>query len=107
MGLLHQHPLHQTARLTGLPGDQPGADQLIGMLFDGLQAVCHQHAAGLAPAAGMDLRLHHPGIAIQLLGHRQGLFAGVGDTPLRHRNAIAAKQLFGLIFMYVHCLSSA
>jgi hypothetical protein len=54
----------------------------------------------------VDLRLDNPAIAIQFPGYRLGLLGGMGYTPVRHWNAIAAEQFFSLIFMYVHVLSS-
>ena len=55
----------------GLVRDQGRAQDALGFLLDVLDRFDDLDAAGLAAAAGVDLRLHHPDRAGQLLGRRR------------------------------------
>ena len=62
----------------------------------------HLDAAGLAAAAGVDLRLHHPDRAAQFVGALDRLVDGERRHAARHRHAEFAQHGFGLIFVDVH-----
>ena len=86
----------------GLVGDQVHADHLLGGIGHVLDGLDHLDAAALAAAAGMDLGLHDPDAAAQLLGDFFGFLRGVGDAAFGHGDAKFGEQAFGLIFVNVH-----
>src|SRR6202020_1700876 len=74
--------------------------------FEGLiRALGQLHAAGLAAAAGLHLRLHHNlGDAV---GRKGGgdlprLLGSVGDLVSQHRNAVLSEEFLSLILEQVH-----
>ena len=60
------------------------------------------HAAALAAAAGMDLRLDHPDRPAQRAGGLLGLLGRVGDLAAQHGDAVLLEQRLRLIFVDVH-----
>src|SRR6516225_6597410 len=93
---------HLAAMQPGLVRDQNGAEHplslalYLGDRFEDLDA------AGLAAAAGMDLRLHHPDRAAELVGGLFRIRRGEGCDPARYRHAEFPQYRFGLIFVDVH-----
>ncbi len=62
------------------------------------------HAAGLAAAAGLDLRLDHDGLA-DFLGDGLGALGGVGHPTRRGGHVVLGEQLFRLVFEEIHGLT--
>jgi hypothetical protein len=62
------------------------------------------HAAALATAAGVDLRLHHAAPA-ELAADRARLGRLVDHPALRRGNAEAAQDLLGLVLVDLHSTS--
>ena len=60
------------------------------------------HAAALAAAAGVDLRLHHPDRTTEFLGRRHRFIDGESRNAAGHGHAEAAQHVFGLVFVDVH-----
>ena len=58
-------------------------------------------AAGLAPAAGLDLRLHHDGGA-DPGGRGLRLLGGVGHLARQHGYAVRGEELLRLVLVQVH-----
>ena len=80
-------------------GNQPLSQQTLGCLAHLVFAGAKLDAPGLAPGAGMDLRLDRPAGATDFGGAIYGLLGTLGDTTARNRNPEAGEQLFGLIFV--------
>ena len=59
------------------------------------------HAAGLAAATGLDLRLDHDAAA-ELLGDRARFVWGGSDLAGRHRDAVLREEFLRLMFEEVH-----
>ena len=78
------------------------AEQLVGGVLDLVLVAAELDAAGLAAAAGMDLRLDHPGLAADLARAVGRLLGAVGEAAARHRHAEARENLLGLIFVNIH-----
>ncbi len=70
---LDQHALDHLARFAGLLGHQHPPEQRRGEVAHLLLGPAQLDAAGLAAAAGMDLRLDDPGVAADLAGAVAGL----------------------------------
>ena len=86
----------------GLMRDQRRAEDARGLLLHVVDGFDHLDAAGLAAAAGVDLRLHHPDRAAQLLGALDRLIDGEGRHAARHRHAEFAQHGLGLILVDIH-----
>ena len=103
---LDVEPVHLLAARAGLVRDQRRAEQprrLLSHVVDGLD---HLDAAGLAAAAGVDLRLHHPDRAAELLrGLHRLVDAERRDAP-RHRHAETSQHRLGLVLVDVHGVGS-
>ncbi len=90
---------------SGLVGDEIMAQQCPRRGGDILLGADDFDAAGLAAAAGMDLRLDHPDRPAEPPRHSDRLRGGIGDPAARHRDAEFRQQLFRLIFVDVHRIS--
>ena len=101
-GLFHPHAVDGQTLGVGLLGDQARADHLAGRIFHGIEALDELHAAGLAAAAGMHLRLDDKLVAANFLGHRAGLFGAGGKAAFRHGNAVAGEEGLRLVFVKIH-----
>ena len=99
---LDVEPVDLLAVRAGLMGDQRQAEDARGFLLHVVDGFDHLDAAGLAAAAGVDLRLHHPDRAAEFLGALDRLIDGKGRHAARHRNAEFAQDRFGLILVNVH-----
>ncbi len=80
------------------------AEDLAGDLARFLGGLGELHAARLAAAAGVHLRLDHHRAA-ELARDRLGLGGGRRDLAGRNRNAFLSQQLFRLILVNVHAFS--
>src|SRR6202000_667076 len=63
------------------------------------------HAAGLAPAAGLHLRLAdylRDAFRRERGGNFPRLLGGIGDLVFRHRNAVLGEEFLSLILEQVH-----
>src|SRR6185312_15008747 len=96
--------VHDLPGGAGLVRDEPPAQQLSGRQAHFMFAGAQLHAAGLAAGARMDLCLHDPPGAADLLGAKHGLFGRVGHAAARDRHAEVREQLLGLIFMDIHAI---
>ena len=94
--------MHFLAVRPGLVRDQRRAEQALGLALHVVDRFHHLDAAGLAAAAGMDLRLHHPDRAAELVGGLHGLVDAHGRNAARHRHAEFAQHGFRLVFVDVH-----
>ena len=93
---------HGPAFRPGLVGHQGHAQHLSGQGFHLFFRVGQLDAAAFSPAPGMDLGLDHHRISTQFSGRRHRLCHGKGRPPFRHRYLVLSKQVFCLIFMYLH-----
>ena len=99
-------------RLTSLPPgpglvrDQVHAEDLLRGLARGGRALDHLHAAALAAAAGVDLRLDDDelvvGLGDQRLRGRLGLVDAEGRASLGDRDAELLEDLLGLVLVDLH-----
>jgi hypothetical protein len=97
-----QHSFDRHRPAGRLVGDHAGAEHRLGgfaHLVDGLDQL---DAAGLAAAAGVDLRLDHPVVAADGLGGFGRLAGGTGDAPGRNGDAGLGEQLLGLVLVEIH-----
>jgi hypothetical protein len=82
------------------------AEEGLGPLLRQGRALRDLHAAGLAAAARVDLRLHDDdlvaGLRDQLLGRRARLFRAERGDALRVRHAVARVDLLALVLVDVH-----
>ena len=60
------------------------------------------HAAALAAAAGVDLRLHDPHLAAELLRRLDRLVDGERGNAARRGHAVLAEDFLALVFVDVH-----
>ncbi len=96
-----------------LDGDERLAEHLLGIGAHFLDRLGEADAAlgvgaelgelALAAAAGVDLRLHDPERSGQLLRGLDRFVDGHGRVTGGNRNAELREQLFGLIFVDIHC----
>ena len=84
------------------------AKDLLGVLLGLVARFGQLDPTALATAASVDLRLdHHHAVAgsEQLLRRGIGLLEGNGHLPVGHTDAVASKNLFGLILVNLHACS--
>ena len=106
-GALDEHAAHALALGPGLRRDERGAEHLVGDLGDLGGGVADLHAAGLAAAARVDLGLHDPALAAELLGDARRGLRGVDDLAARRGHPVPAEQRLRLVLVDVHlCLLS-
>ena len=99
---LDEHLVDGQTFRPGLVGVQTTAEHLRRRIRSRLGAVHQLDAAGLAAATGMNLGLDHPlGTADAASGIGRFSRRG-GDVTGRDRDAVARKELLGLIFVQVH-----
>jgi hypothetical protein len=70
-----------------------------------VRALGQLHAAGLAPAAGLHLRLHYhlrDAVGRERGGDLPRLLSGSGDLVFQHRNAVLGEEFLSLILEQVH-----
>src|SRR5690606_2061176 len=93
---------HLPALGPGLMGDEGHAEHLLGQLAHLLDRLGELDAAALAAAAGVDLRLDHPGRAAERTRRRLGLLGRVRHLAREHADAEVLEQRLGLVFVNVH-----
>src|SRR5262249_29702580 len=86
---------------TGLRSDEIHSEHFLGDLLGFIGSLRQFHAATLAAAAGMNLRLDHDG-STDLFSGGSRLFLAVSNLAARNPNAVARKDLLGLILVYFH-----
>ncbi len=91
--LLDIDPLDLASRRPGLVGDEVLAEQCGGRRRDLVLGSRQPDPAGLAAAAGMDLRLDHPDLAAEPTRRRNSLGRGIGDAAARRLDAEFRQQL--------------
>jgi len=85
-----------------LLGDERHADHLAGEVAHFGRGLGDLDPAGLAAAAGMDLRLHGPDRPPEGAGGRFGFFGAIGNGAARDGDTEFGHQALGLILVYVH-----
>ncbi len=98
---LHQHAAHDAARGAGLRRHQRLAQQSGCVLLGLLRSGCHADAAAFAAPAGVNLGLYYC-FAAQLFRRSACLRGTERHFALRHGDAVAGKNLLGLILVYFH-----
>ena len=78
------------------------ANQLAGNLLGLVGRLRQLDAAGLAAAAGMDLRLDHGHAAAEPPCDVGNFLRGEGHLTARNRNAVFGKDCFGLVLVDLH-----
>jgi hypothetical protein len=110
--LLYIDALDGLALGTRLVGDEGLAQHHLGVLAHLVDGLDHANAAFVAgvgfleapfaPAAGMDLGLHHPHRAAEGFRRRDGLLGRECDRAPGHRHLKLAQQQLRLVFVDVH-----
>src|SRR5258706_279848 len=78
-----------------------------GTLAAGMAQFRRMHAAALAAAACVDLRLYDPHLAAQLARRFHGLVDGKAGEAARRRDSVFPEDLLGLVFVDLHaCFST-
>ena len=94
-GVGDQHQVHRQRAAAGLVGFHVGAEHALGGSLHLVEALAELHAAGLAAAAGVDLRLDHPLGAAQLpWRHRRRRRASWRPCPAARRCRTARTVLW-------------
>ena len=88
--------------VSALMSHEPPAEQGFRMPLDLGGRLRELHAAGLAAAARVDLRLHDPDRAAELLGGGLRLGWRARREAFRHRNAVLGEQCLRLVFVEIH-----
>ena len=90
-----------------LVGDQLHAENLLGQGFYVVDGLGHLHAAALAAATSMDLRLHHPNWAAKLLCCLYSFLDGECRNATGYWHTELTQDFLALVFMNLHesCLS--
>ena len=105
--LLDQQPPHLLAARAGLVGDELHAEDLARALLDFFEGLRDLHAAALAAAAGVDLRLDDPHRSAERLRCAHRLVDAERGDAARHGHAEFAEQFLALVFVDLHLVSSA
>ena len=100
--LLDQQTAHLLALGAGLVRLQLHAEDFAGQLLHLIKRTRQLDAAALAASAGMDLRLHHPDRAAELLRRLDSLVHGESGIAARHGHARLAQEFLALVFMDLH-----
>src|SRR6185369_2212268 len=103
---LHIDALHQLALGAGLVGDEVHADHAARIVAHLVEGFGDLDPTAFAAAAGMDLRLHDPDLAAQLLGRLDRLVRGIGDLTRKDADAEFGEQSLRLILVDVHVRAS-
>jgi hypothetical protein len=99
---LDQHPAHLLAFGPGLVRDQGHPQHVLRQLLGLADRAGHLHAAALAAAAGMNLRLDDTDLAAEA-ARDVGRFTGrKGHFAARHGHSVAREHGLGLIFVDFH-----
>jgi arylsulfatase A-like enzyme len=93
---------HLLAQRAGLVRLELHAQDVAGARLDLVDRLGHLHAAALAAAARMDLRLDHPHRATELLCRLDGLLHRESRNAARDRHAKLAQDFLGLVFVNFH-----
>jgi hypothetical protein len=93
---------HFLAFRAGLVGDQLHAHDLVRVFFDLLDRLGNLHAAALAAAASMDLRLDYPDRAAQLFSCLDGFVDRHARNAARNGHSELSEDFFALILMDFH-----
>jgi signal transduction histidine kinase len=97
-----EHRPHLLPFGAGLVGDQRHAEHVLGELLDLADGSRQLHAAALAAATGVNLRLDDAHLAAEPAGNI-GRFGGCkGHFAARHGHSVAREHGFGLIFVDFH-----
>ena len=102
----NQHPLHQAARFAGLSRDEGHADHLARKRLGFVPRLGELHAAALAAAARVDLRLDDDRAATKAAGDLAGFDRRERHLSSRHGNPVTREDRFRLVFVYSHPLWS-
>ena len=99
---LDQQAAHLLAFGAGLVGLELHAEDLAGELLDLVERARELDATALAAAAGMDLRLHHPDRATELLRRLGGFQHAERGVAARHRHTELAQDFLALVLVDLH-----
>ena len=102
--LLDQQAAHLLATRPRLVRDQLHAENFRSALLHLVDRAGELHAAALAAATRVDLRLHHPDRAPERLGRLDRLVDGERRYSARNRNAEAPEHVLALVFVDLHCV---
>ena len=100
-----EQTLDDAAAGAGLDGDQVHAQHVAGDVGGFVGGMRELDAAGLAAAAGMDLRLYDNDGRFQAMRAFAGLFLREGNFAARDSDAVAGENRFGLILVNLHRVS--
>ena len=98
----NQDPLHQAARFAGLARDEGHADHLARERLGFVPRLGELHAAALAAAARVDLRLDDDQAAAKAAGDLARFDRRERHFPARHGNAVTREDRFGLVLVNSH-----
>ena len=98
----HQQAVDFLAFGAGLVRDQLHAHDLVSVFFDLFDRFCHFHAAALAAATCVDLRLDDPYRAAQGFRGLDCLVDGHARNAAWYRHSELPEDFFGLILMDFH-----
>ncbi len=100
--LLNEQALDLLPLRAGLMSDELHAEDGLRVLLGVLASLRNLHAAALAAASSVNLRLDHNArraFRKQLARHVVGFFEGVGYFALRHGDAVLRQDFFRLILV--------
>ena len=97
-----QQAAHFLAFRAGLVRDQLHAHDLVRVILHLLERFRDLHAAALAAAARMNLRLDDPDRTTELLGGLHGFIDAHARNAARNGNAVLPQDFFTLVLMDFH-----